>query len=62
MDLAPGESVTYPVYSFLRQCTPGETTQPQHEPLEPGRYQVYVDLQFSDAFTLYSGPIDLVVE
>ncbi|WP_147375508.1 hypothetical protein [Jiangella rhizosphaerae] len=60
--LAQGQSVTYPVHSFLRMCTPGDVTQPHHEPLEPGTYQVYVELEFVDAFTLYSGPIDLVVE
>lgn len=59
--LAQGQSVTYPVHSFLRQCTPGDVTQPQHEPLEPGTYQVYVELEFVDAFTLYSGPIDVEV-
>lgn len=59
--LAQGQSVTYPVHSFLRQCTPDETTQPQHEPLEPGTYQVYVEFEFVDAFTLYSGPLELEV-
>ncbi|SEE91911.1 hypothetical protein [Jiangella alba] len=59
--LAQGQSVIYPVHSFLRRCTPGDVTQPQDEPLEPGTYQVYVALQFVDAFTLYSGPIEVEV-
>lgn len=62
LQLAQGQSVTFPVHSFLRQCTPAVVTQPQHEPLEPGTYQVYVEFEFVDDFTLYSGPIDIVVE
>lgn len=60
--LAQGQSVTYRVHSFLRQCTPGDVTQPQHERLEPGTYQVYVELEFVGAFTLYSGPLEIEVE
>lgn len=72
LSLAPGQSTTYDVHSFVRQCVPSDVTQPWHEPLEPGRYDVYVELRISNAAStsdraigeimLYGGPVEIRIE
>ncbi|WP_157553109.1 hypothetical protein [Jiangella gansuensis] len=72
LSLAPGESATYDVHSFVRQCVPSDVTQPWHEPLQPGRYDVYVELRVSNAAStsdraigelmLYGGPVEIQIE
>lgn len=65
IELAPGESMTYTVASFVRQCTSRGPSQPDQRPLEPGTYQLYVQLRLLDLdgtrTTVFRGPIDVEV-